>query len=104
MYFQLSGGQFSAYWDLLQLFAYGTYKDYISRAVGGFPELSLNQKKKLQHLTIITLSEQDKCIPYKILLEELGIANVRELEDLIIEAIYSGIGIQLELTNSLSTF
>jgi COP9 signalosome complex subunit 7 len=58
--------------------------------VGGLPELTANQKKKLQHLTIITLSEQGKCIPYKTLLEELGVTNVRELEDLIIEAIYSG--------------
>lgn len=32
-----------------------------------------------------------QCIPYSVLLEELDIKNVRDLEDLIIEAIYAGI-------------
>lgn len=31
-----------------------------------------------------------QCIPYSVLLQELDIKNVRDLEDLIIEAIYSG--------------
>jgi len=86
----LSQGDFRPYWDLLQIFSLGTYKDYMANRQR-LPELSLAQRKKLQHLTIVTLSEQEKCIPYSILLEELGIFNLRELEDLIIEAIYSEI-------------
>lgn len=31
-----------------------------------------------------------QCIPYETLLEELQIKNLRDLEDLIIEAIYAG--------------
>jgi COP9 signalosome complex subunit 7 len=31
-----------------------------------------------------------QCIPYAVLLQELDIKNVRDLEDLIIEAIYAG--------------
>jgi hypothetical protein len=31
-----------------------------------------------------------QCIPYSVLLQELDIKNVRDLEDLIIEAIYAG--------------
>jgi hypothetical protein len=31
-----------------------------------------------------------QCIPYSMLLQELDMKNVRDLEDLIIEAIYAG--------------
>lgn len=31
-----------------------------------------------------------QCIPYSVLQQELDIKNVRDLEDLIIEAIYAG--------------
>jgi hypothetical protein len=31
-----------------------------------------------------------QCIPYSVLLQELDMKNVRDLEDLIIEAIYAG--------------
>jgi COP9 signalosome complex subunit 7 len=86
----LNGTEFTPYYELLTVFAYGTYKDYLNSG-RGLPELTVAQKKKLQHLTIVSLSEQDKCIPYKTLLDELGIGNLRELEDLIIEAIYAEI-------------
>lgn len=46
--------------------------------------------KKLQHLTIVTMAIRSKVIPYKDLLIELDIQNVRDLEDLIIESIYAG--------------
>jgi len=87
---ELSGSDFKKYYDLLNIFAYGTYKDYLNSGIG-LPELTVPQKKKLQHLTIVSLSEHDKCIPYKTLMDELGIGNLRELEDLIIEAIYGEI-------------
>ena len=48
-------------------------------------------QKKLQHLTIVSLAIRSKCIPYSRLLEELHISNVRDLEDIIIEAIYADI-------------
>lgn len=47
-------------------------------------------KKKLKHLTIVTMAISDKCIGYSNLLEQLDIGCVRELEDLIIESIYAG--------------
>ena len=45
----------------------------------------------MRHLSIITFASNCKTIPYKLLLDELGISNVRELEDLIIEAFYADI-------------
>lgn len=47
-------------------------------------------EKKLKHLTIVTMAIRNKCISYTDLLDQLDIKNVRELEDLIIESIYSG--------------
>jgi COP9 signalosome complex subunit 7 len=46
---------------------------------------------KLRHLSIISLASKCKTIPYSLLLSELEIKNVRELEDLIIEAFYAEI-------------
>lgn len=46
--------------------------------------------KKLKHLTILALATQKKTLPYDELMVELGLKNVRDLEDLIIEAIYAG--------------
>lgn len=43
-----------------------------------------------------------QCIPYSLLLQELDIKNVRDLEDLIIEAIYAGKYI-LYLVSSIKT-
>jgi len=76
--------------QLLNLFAYGTYKEYLQHQ-NELPPLTPNQLKKLKHLTIVSLSELGKCIPYDTLRAELDISNVRELEDLIIEAIYAEI-------------
>ncbi|KAK3907857.1 COP9 signalosome complex subunit 7b [Frankliniella fusca] len=87
---ELSNGPHSMYFELLRLFAYGTFREYID-VKDKLPELSPVMKKKLQHLTIVSLATKMKCIPYSVLLQELDIKNVRDLEDLIIEAIYSDI-------------
>lgn len=87
--FQLENGPYATHLNTLNLFAYGTYKDYLENKTD-YLELTPAQCKKLQHLTIATLATQEKCIPYSVLLKELDIKNVRDLEDLIIEAIYAG--------------
>lgn len=87
---ELENGPYSVHFNTLNLFAYGTYKEYLQNK-SQFLELTPTQCKKLQHLTIVTLATQEKCIPYNTLLEELDIKNVRDLEDLIIEAIYADI-------------
>lgn len=74
----------------MNLFAYGTYKQYLDNK-SDYLDLSVIMCKKLQHLTIVSLAIKNKCISYNILLEELHISNVRDLEDLIIEAIYADI-------------
>ncbi|KAI8816070.1 uncharacterized protein EV422DRAFT_501661 [Fimicolochytrium jonesii] len=73
--------------NLLRLFAYGTYRDYRANAAS-LPALSDTQLRKLKHLTIVTLSGDNRTLNYDLLLKYLDIPNVRELEDLIIDAIY----------------
>lgn len=87
---ELESGPYAEYWNTLNLFAYGTYKQYLENKDKLF-DLTPIQKKKLQHLTIVTLATKSKCIPYSVLLEELDVKNVRDLEDLIIEAVYADI-------------
>jgi len=74
--------------ELLKIFAYGTYADY---KAGQFPTLTPAQTKKLRQLTIVSLSAQSKVIPYHVLQKQLEISELRELEDLIIDAIYQGV-------------
>lgn len=87
---ELENGPHAPYFNTLNLFAYGTYRQYLENQAQ-FIDLSPNQRKKLQHLTIVTLATRLKCIPYSVLLQELDVKIVRDLEDLIIEAIYSDI-------------
>ena len=43
--------------------------------------------RKLRLLTVVSLAEQNKLLPYNLLMSELEISTVRELEDLVIEGI-----------------
>jgi len=78
------------YLHALRMFSQGTYLDYLNKKEY-LPELSEPQMKKLQYLTIVSLANKMKRIPYDVLLKELDVDNVRDLEDLIIEAIYSNV-------------
>ncbi|CDW97358.1 hypothetical protein [Sporisorium scitamineum] len=89
-----SSSQLQAAYQILCLFAYGTYSDYVHLVqAGAIPELSRGEVQKLRQLTLLSLACQHKALPYAALNESLGIhtSNSRELEDLIIEAIYAGL-------------
>ncbi|XP_029471033.1 COP9 signalosome complex subunit 7b isoform X3 [Rhinatrema bivittatum] len=87
---ELPEGPNAAYFHLLNIFAYGTYPDYVAMK-DSLPELTGAQRNKLKHLTIVSLASRMKCIPYSVLLKDLDMRNLRELEDLIIEAVYTDI-------------
>ncbi|CAH7681518.1 hypothetical protein PPACK8108_LOCUS14123 [Phakopsora pachyrhizi] len=76
------------YRELLKIFAYGTWSQYRDRQ-DGLPALNQAQTKKLKQLTVASRASQSKIIPYSELLESLEISTVQELEELIIDAIYS---------------
>lgn len=88
---ELEGSDDSVYLDVLRLFAYGTWSDYKSNA-GRLPQLVPDQVLKLKQLTVLTLAETSKVLPYDQLMQELDVTNVRELEDFLInECMYAGI-------------
>merc|ERR1712110_1045052 len=70
-----------AYHDLLNLFVYGTFEEYLS-AQPQLPALTEPMKKKLRLLTIATIATKEKTIKYEHMQRVLGIDSIRELEDL----------------------
>lgn len=72
----------------MNLFAFGTYRNFRD-SPAKLIALTPIMEKKLKHLTILTLATRQKTLKYDDLMEELGIKNVRHLEDIIIEAIYA---------------
>ncbi|KAE9617890.1 putative proteasome component (PCI) domain-containing protein [Lupinus albus] len=88
---QLEATENSVYLDMLRLFAHGTWSDYKSNA-GSLPELVPEQILKLKQLTVLTMADAYKVLPYDQLMQELDVINVRELEDFLInECMYAGI-------------
>lgn len=87
---ELANGEHVKHHNLLNLFAYGTYKDYKEKKAE-LPEVTPAMLNKLRQLTMVSLATKNKCIPYSLLLSELDIPNLRALEDLIIEVIYADI-------------
>jgi len=78
----------SAHHRLLETFAYGTYASYTS-ARPALPPLSAPMLKKLRQLTLVSEASANKCLQLDTLQATLGLTGRRELEDLIIEAIYA---------------
>jgi len=76
--------------DILRIFAYGTYKDYLAKK-GDLPALNPNQIEKLKQLSIASHAAKQKVLRYSMLMEELEVKDVRDLEDLIIDTIYIGL-------------
>ncbi|KIJ58930.1 hypothetical protein HYDPIDRAFT_177969 [Hydnomerulius pinastri MD-312] len=79
--------QHAPFFSLLQLFSYRTYKDYLENKAS-LPPLNQAQTTKLKYLTIVSLAAERRILPYSLLLQELQMPTIRELEDLIIDAIY----------------
>jgi len=86
----LSKGEHKKTFDLLEIFAYGRYSDYLAQA-DNLPKLSGKQAIKLRQLTVVSLSTDNIVIPYATLLKALDLASTREVEELLIDALYRGI-------------
>jgi COP9 signalosome complex subunit 7 len=79
--------QHNAFYSLLQLFSYKTFQDYIQHK-DALPTLNQAQITKLKHLSIVSLAMERRILPYSDLLQALQMPTIRDLEDLIIDAIY----------------
>lgn len=85
---ELQDSEHKAKWRLLQIFAYGTLKDYRDNA-GNLPELSKPQLFKLRQLTLVDMASKTRSLPYSLLMSTLKLSSVRKLEEVIVECIYS---------------
>ncbi|KIK99227.1 hypothetical protein PAXRUDRAFT_822995 [Paxillus rubicundulus Ve08.2h10] len=79
--------QHAPFLSLLQIFSYRTYREYLENK-DSLPPLNQAQTTKLRYLTVVTLAAERRILPYYLLLQELKVESIRELEDLIIDAIY----------------
>merc|ERR1711894_587531 len=87
---EMKEGPNSALYELLTVFAYGRLEDYEANSAK-FGPIDQAAYRKLQCLTLVSLANESKCISYDLLFSQLKVNNVRELEDLIIDAIYHGL-------------
>ncbi|QRW05829.1 COP9 signalosome complex subunit 7b [Ceratobasidium sp. AG-Ba] len=88
---ELAGNEQHAPWfELLKLFSYKTWADY-KHANNSLPLLNSAQSTKLKQLSIVSLAEQSRILSYSDLLTYLDISSVRQLEDLIIDAMYQDV-------------
>jgi len=70
------------------VFSYGTYQDYVT---SNLPSLNEDQIRKLRQLSLLTLAKSPSTLSYDNLLPALGLSTARELEDVVISAIYAGL-------------
>jgi COP9 signalosome complex subunit 7 len=75
--------------QVLEIFAYGRYSDY-SKLRTELAPVVLNEKqaRKLKQLSVVALAHESRVIAYSTLLRELELASLRELEDIVIDALY----------------
>ena len=81
-----------AVYEALELFAFGTFQDYLSRG-SSVPKLTAQQEIKLKQLTVCSAcGDARTSLSYDTLSNELGITSVRELEDFLIDqCLFTGV-------------
>jgi COP9 signalosome complex subunit 7 len=79
----------ASYLALLKIFSYGTYAEY--KTTADLPSLNEQQTQKLRQLSFLTLAKNPSNLSYASLLQSLSLETPRELEDLVISAIYAGL-------------
>ncbi|KRZ51507.1 COP9 signalosome complex subunit 7 [Trichinella nativa] len=80
----------SKYYSLLEIFAFGTYSDYVAKKEH-LPKFSDCMLEKIRLLSLISLTSGINTISYDILLEKLELQSFTELENLIISAFYKNL-------------
>lgn len=81
--------EFTSYLTLLQIFSYGSYGTY--NATPDLPALNDTQTLKLRQLSLLSLASDRSSLSYDALQKALGLSSAREVEDLVVTAIYAGL-------------
>lgn len=82
-----SSEEFSSHLALLQVFCYGTYESY--HATPGLPAINDAQRLKLRQLSLLSLASDRTKLTYAALQKCLDLPSSREVEELVITAIYA---------------
>lgn len=86
----LEGSEFTSTLATLELFAYGSYLDYVNNR-DAFFDLTSEQEYKLKQLSIVSMAQESRILNYTDLMAAIDISTTRELEKIIMDAIFSGI-------------
>ncbi|ROV89193.1 hypothetical protein VPNG_10215 [Cytospora leucostoma] len=84
-----SSSEYTPYLTHLQIFSHGLYSDY--QSTSSLPALNDAQKLKLRQLSLLTLSRDKKNMTYPALQHHLDLTSPREVEDIVISAVYAGL-------------
>ena len=85
-------------YNLLQLFSYGTLTTY-NKNKGNYPALTDKMRRKLQKLTLISIAEENKKIPFVQIQKELELKNDDEVEELVLEILTANL-LEAEISHS----
>ncbi|CAG7558510.1 unnamed protein product [Fusarium equiseti] len=85
----LADSEFASHLTLLQIFAYGTYSSY--KSTSGLPDLAEAQATKLRQLSLLSLARDRQNLSYAVLQDSLDLQGSREVENLVISAVYAGL-------------
>ncbi|KFH46460.1 COP9 signalosome complex subunit 7a-like protein [Hapsidospora chrysogenum ATCC 11550] len=84
-----------AHHTLLRIFSHGTYRDYIDSTNnppgGRLPSLTEAQTLKLRQLSLLSLARDRDNLTYAALQTHLALDSPRQVEDLVITAVYAGL-------------
>ncbi|VDN50173.1 unnamed protein product [Dracunculus medinensis] len=86
----LKNSEFYGIYQLLLLFAYGTYGEFITNQ-NNLPMLTDRMKWKLRQLTFISLCARQRIIPLKLAMDELHLPRIEDFEKFYISCIEDGI-------------
>jgi COP9 signalosome complex subunit 7 len=81
--------EYRPYLTQLQIFSNGLYSTYLSTP--DLPDLDDRQRLKLRQLSLLSLSRDRDNLTYHALQQHLGLTSPREVEDLVISAVYAGL-------------
>ena len=103
---ELKSSEHAKCFNTLELFAYGKVRDYIgnhsiahlmlitfaySEDEASYLELSEIQMRKLKQVTLLSLAAECSQLSYDYIMRELFVDDLRVLEDIIIDSIYTGL-------------
>jgi COP9 signalosome complex subunit 7 len=77
--------------EVLRVFTYGTLADVPTLAPDAQQLITPNQLEKLKRLTLMTMAAKNRRMTYDSLFAALQVADGRELEDIVIDAITEGL-------------